>query len=201
MFNKSKYVIYFNSFAKYDPGTNLSSLFTLNRTSKNFTLQYRLQELINNAFEIVFDDSIKIDDYVISNLEYGLGNGKRDKVSLIPTISLITNAYHKKEINIVPNEPDVSTTLFNNFFIKYSEEFLNQYWDNYWSNYGYDYEIGDNYNDRAIPEIANEIFSKFISDKYKRFDTKTSKDVFNDASILALAAVKKQRKSQALLII
>ena len=116
-------------------------------------------------------------------------------------MSFITDAYLKKEINIGPNEPDVSTTLFDNFFIKYSEEFLNQYWDNYWSNYGYDYEIGDNYNDRVIPEIANKIFSKLISDKYKRFDTKTSRGVLNDASILALAAVKNQRKSQALLMI
>lgn len=61
-------------------------------------------------------------------------------------------------------------------------------------NYGYDYEIGDNYNDRVIPEIANKTFSKFISDKCKIFDTKTSKDVLNDASIHALAAVKKAKK-------
>lgn len=113
---------------------------------------------------------------------------------MIPKISFITNAYLKKEINIGPNEHNVSTTLFNNFFIKYSEEFLNQYWDNHSSNYGYDYEIGDNYNDRVIPEIANEIFSEFISDKYKRFDTKTSRRALNDASIIALAAVKKAKK-------
>lgn len=113
---------------------------------------------------------------------------------MISKISFITDAYLKKEINIGPNEHNVSATLFNNFFIKYSEEFLNRYWDNYWQNYGYDYEIGDNYNDRVIPEIANEIFSKFISDKYKRFDTKTSIGVLNDASILALAAVKKAKK-------
>ena len=102
--------------------------FALNGTFKNFALQYCLQELIKNPFEIVFNDSIKIDDYVILNLEYGLGNGKRDKVSLIPKISFITDIYLKEEINIGPNEPDVSTTLFDNFFIKYSEEFLNQYW-------------------------------------------------------------------------
>lgn len=65
MFNKSKSVTYFNNFVKYDLGTNLSSLFALNGTSKNFALQYCLQELIKNPFEIVFNDGIKIDDYVI----------------------------------------------------------------------------------------------------------------------------------------
>ena len=102
LFNKSKFVTYFNNFAKYDPGTKLSSLFTLNRTSKNFTLQYCLQELINNPFEIVLDDGIKIDDYVISNLEYGLGNGKSGKVSLIPKISFIIDAYLKKRNKYLP---------------------------------------------------------------------------------------------------
>lgn len=192
LFKKSKSLVHFDEFAKFDPGINLSSIFILNATSNNFLLQYRLQQIVNSPLEIKFND-VNLKDYVLSNLEYGLGPNKSNTVSIIPKLNFASDIYIKENPGFAFDKPQVSKSFNDNFFTKYNNNYLNEYWDRYWKKYGIDYQIPSDYDYTMIMKITNEIYSNFIIDKYKDLTIYTSDQILIDTSILALSAINKSR--------